>query len=269
VPQQARCLRRSRPDSEDTAWGVSRPGACLMIVGIHQPNYVPWLGYFAKMAQADIFVFLDNVQFSKGSYTNRVQILAHGRPRWLTVPVKLDLGDPITKVVPAQPDWVSRHLDILQANYRTARCFHGAWDTVAAIYAQAPTANLAALNEHCIVELAARLGTTCRFRRASEVDVAGEVSDRRLASIVANLAPGGTYLFGAGGATYQRERSFAEHGLSTRQYKFTHPTYDQVGAAAFIAGASVLDAVFNVGWEATAALIRASASAAAQTAVDG
>ena len=47
---------------------------------------MPWIGCFYKMAVADKFVYLDNVPYSKGSYTNRVQIKTQGGPRWLTVP---------------------------------------------------------------------------------------------------------------------------------------------------------------------------------------
>jgi hypothetical protein len=58
-----------------------------MIVAIHQPNFMPWLGYFYKMAKADRFVYLDSVAFSKGGYTNRVQVKTQAGPRWITAPV--------------------------------------------------------------------------------------------------------------------------------------------------------------------------------------
>ena len=58
-----------------------------MIVAIHQPNYFPWLGYFAKLASCDCFVLLDNVQFPRLSYCNRVQVRDVSVARWLSVPV--------------------------------------------------------------------------------------------------------------------------------------------------------------------------------------
>jgi hypothetical protein len=61
-----------------------------VLVACHQPNFLPWLGYFAKLARSDRFVLLDRVQFprtSRGTYTNRVQLLIGGQPAWLTVPV--------------------------------------------------------------------------------------------------------------------------------------------------------------------------------------
>src|ERR1041385_6733376 len=60
------------------------------LVAIHQPNFFPWLGYFNKIARADIFIVLDNVQFSKtgGTWSNRVRLLLEGWPMWATLPVE-------------------------------------------------------------------------------------------------------------------------------------------------------------------------------------
>lgn len=60
-----------------------------MIIGIHQPNFLPWNGFFQKLSDSDIFVILDDVQFSKGSYTNRVKILRKDNSWfWLTMPIE-------------------------------------------------------------------------------------------------------------------------------------------------------------------------------------
>ena len=58
-----------------------------MLVAIHQPNFLPWLGYFDRMVNADLFVLLDHVQFERRNYHNRTMILLEGEARWLTVPV--------------------------------------------------------------------------------------------------------------------------------------------------------------------------------------
>ncbi len=117
----------------------------MTIVAIHQPNYLPWLGYFAKMARADVFVFLDDVQFSKQSYINRVQILRDdGCSRWLTVPVHVSLGQAINEVRPAKAGWARAHLDTLRGAYKAAPAFKVVWPDIEAFFGRIPDADLAA-----------------------------------------------------------------------------------------------------------------------------
>ena len=59
-----------------------------MIVTIHQPEHLPWLGYFNKMAKAELYVILDSVQFEKNYFQNRNKILSPNGPQWIGIPVK-------------------------------------------------------------------------------------------------------------------------------------------------------------------------------------
>jgi hypothetical protein len=229
-----------------------------LIVAIHQPNYLPWLGYFHKVARADRFVFLDDVQFTKNNVINRVRVLKDGAPRWLTLPVSVRLGDAIAGVVPAQADWQLRHLDALRQFYRAAPCFAGVWPDIEAIFRAAPgRSGLAAINRHFVEALTARLGLASHFTASSELVVGDVKGTERLIRIVTAVAPGGTYLSGAGGAKYQDDAAFTRAGLSLEYAAFDHPRYDQVSEN-FVAGLSVLDAVFHVGWQATGAMVAES-----------
>src|ERR1700757_3691267 len=91
-----------------------------MIVAAHQPNYLPWLGYFYKIAHCDVFVLLDDVQFTKNSYQNRTRIKGPKGPIWLTQPV-LHSGraEQATSEVEFDPrvGWRVKHLKTLTANY--------------------------------------------------------------------------------------------------------------------------------------------------------
>ena len=226
-----------------------------MPVAIHQPNYLPWLGYFHKIAHADAFIFLDDVPYSKGSYTNRVKILARGVERWLTVPVSVHLGDTINQVRPARRDWVAAHLDTCYGYYAGAPAFDSAWPRIGEIFASLPNADLASVNRYLIETIAGDLGLGCRFLASSEIDVRGATGDDRLVALVAAVAPGGDYLSGKGGENYQSESKFADAGLGFRYANFSHPTYAQ-GDAPFVTGLSVIDAIFHLGWAATSDLIR-------------
>lgn len=228
----------------------------MTIVAIHQPNYVPWLGYFYKIATADIFVFLDDVQFSKGSYINRVQISADNGSRWLTQPVSVSLGMPINQVAIAKPGWAGAHLDTLRGAYREADAFADVWPDIETIYGSLPEGMLASVNRLLIEALSSRLGVTASFSNSSALDTANASGDDRLVSIVGSLAPGGTYLSGKGGSKYQDPTKFSAAGIELAYTAFDHAVYEQ-GHPEFMSGLSVLDAVFHLGWDGAAALITA------------
>lgn len=206
------------------------------------------------MAQADVFIFLDDVQFSKQSYINRVQVLGPKGGYWLTVPVKVSLGQPINAVQPARPDFASSHLDTLKGFYRNAAKFKDGWPTVEALYRSLPEGDIASINRALAESIAARLGLAPKFLSSSEIDTGAKHSTGRLVALTKSVDPEATYLSGKGGAKYQAEDEFARSGVGLRYSNFEPPEYLQ-GRSPFVGGLSVLDAVFHLGWEATAALI--------------
>ncbi len=226
----------------------------MTTVAIHQPNYAPWLGYFHKMARADIFVFLDDAQFSKGSYVNRVQIVGGDATRWLTQPVSVSLGTPISGVRIVRDDWKRAHLDTLRGAYSQAAALKDVWPELERIYESLPDDGLAHANEALVTALAGKLEIDTETVRSSQIDTEGLAGDDRLLAIVQQLAPAGTYLSGKGGGKYQDADKFASAGIMLQYADFEHPVYDQ-GRGEFTQGLSVLDAVFHLGWAATARLV--------------
>lgn len=225
-----------------------------MRVAIHQPNFLPWPGYFAKLDQADCLVLLDDAQFSKNNIINRVRIMGPDAPRWLTLPVAAHLGLSIAETYPAKTDWPGATLSKLRNTYSRATHFKAAWPVVESWFATVPAADLASINIHFIAAIAGHLGIETPLERASKLGISG-VSDTRLAAIVQKLAPGGTYLSGRGGAAYQDPSKFAAAGLALEFYRFSAPPYDQKNGP-FQAGLSVLDPLFHLGRDNTIALIR-------------
>src|SRR6202040_3775048 len=97
-----------------------------MILSIHQPAYLPWLGYFDRIARSDKFVYLDNVQFERNSFINRNRIKTPHGPIWLTIPVRLKehFNRTIADIeIDAQQDWKRKHLRSIEQNYRRAPDF--------------------------------------------------------------------------------------------------------------------------------------------------
>jgi hypothetical protein len=229
-----------------------------MIVAIHQPNYAPWLGYFAKMARADVFVLLDDVQYSKNSYINRVQIDLSGKPRWLTVPVHYRFGDAINAVRAAEADWPASHLDTLRTAYADAPAFAELWPWLKTLYDALPQGDLAAVNAHLIAAFADKLGIRCRLLKSSDIPTGAATGDDRLLAILKTVGGDVTYLSGKGGADYQDPAKFAAAGVALTYSEFAPKPYEQ-GHQEFLPGLSVLDALFRLGAERTASLVKVAA----------
>ncbi len=234
---------------------MTKPADRTVVVAIHQPNYLPWLGYFHKLARAEVFVFLEAAQFSKGSYTNRVQILRDGKPVWLTQPIEQSLGQPIETVAFADRLWPRRHVDTLHGAYRGAAAFRAVFPYLESLLLKAPLDSLAAANRHLIEGLAAALGLAPRFARDGVLGVSGLEGDDRLVALVGAVAPGAVYLSGKGGALYQDEAKFASAGIALRYSAFTPKAYQQTGGGGFVPGLSIVDALFSLGIDATRALV--------------
>lgn len=221
-----------------------------MRVAIHQPNYLPWAGYFTKMLAADVFILLDTAQFSKNGYLNRVAIKTPAGAHWLTQPVRLDhhLGGASTEIIFADASWTARHARTLRANYARAPHFSRYVDEVEALLVDAP-ASLVECNDRLIRWLAGRLGIERPILRASTLDGGDLAQTDRLIALV-RAAGGDTYVSGAGGFGYQDEEAFAAAGIDVVRAPGFTQTYPQPWGE-FEAGLSALDLLFNTGDAAT------------------
>ena len=221
-----------------------------MIVAINQPNYFPWLGYFKKILEADIFILLDDAQFSKGSYTNRVRIGKSSSVRWLTLPVTYKFGQPINKVRVASVHWKQNHLDILKQTYLGSPHFDEVWNDLEEMFEGLSSHNLSVVNQYLIRRVIVCLGFQVDFRLASMFNIK-EHSDDRLISLIQKVASRCVYLSGDGGKSYQSVEKFELNDITVRYLNFIHPSYTQFSTDSFLPGLSVLDAAFNIGWKNT------------------
>jgi hypothetical protein len=224
------------------------------LVAIHQPNFLPWLGYFDKIARSDVFVLLDDVQFSKGSYTNRTKILINGEPRWLTVPVDRSGGSTqlISDVRIGDGDrWREKAPETVRHAYSRADHFDECFAVVEPLL-RGPEDRLAEYNERAIRELASRLAPGAEFVRASTLDVGGKGTD--LLVEIVRAVSGDAYLAGSGAGGYQEDEKFERAGVELMRQEFTHPDYPQA-ADEPVHGLSAIDALMSCGFERTAALV--------------
>lgn len=215
-----------------------------MRVTIHQPNYAPWCGFFAKISICDVFVVLDDVQMSKNSYTNRSQILVNDVRKWLTVPVSFSLGDPILSVKIADPKWVSKHCGLLESNYHSAPCFSEIMPMLATYYSSKEWTNIAGFNSGLIRLVLSYLNIKKEIVLSSELAHTG-AGDERLISIL-KLLGATTYISGKGGQKYQDPKKFDAAGVSVEVCEYSPVKYKQYNEN-FEGGLSILDALFHMG----------------------
>jgi WbqC-like protein family len=226
-----------------------------VVVGIHQPNFLPWLGFFHKLATCDVFVLLDSVQFSRGSRTNRVQVLAGDRPIWLTVPVRRpEHGEPLIAdaLIDDSKPWRRKALRTLEVSYGGLPGFEATHELISEVLGN-DTDRLAVLNEAAIVRLAAALSLPSpSLVRASDLGVEGAGSE--LLARLVEAAGGTVYLSGAGAGGYHEQEPFAERGIEVRFQRFEHADYPQRSPER-VHGLSIVDAMMSVGPDAAARLI--------------
>lgn len=230
-----------------------------MIVAIHQPNFFPWLGYFDKITRADIFCFLDNVQFPKkgGTWTNRVRMSVAGRPDWVTVPVDRDYsGVQLIREVHIKNDapWRRTVLHTVQTNYGGARHFGEVFPLVRELIGN-PTSSLAEFNIRAIRGFCTALHLNdVAFVLGSTLEAEGHATTLL---IEMTRAVGGTdYLCGGGSDDYLDEPAFERGGLTLRYQRFRHPTYPQAADGTFQPGLSIVDALMHCGIAGTERLLK-------------
>ena len=217
-----------------------------MRVAIHQPNYIPYLGYFHQIHNSDIFVFLDNVTYTKNNYTNRNRIKTPDGWCWLTVPVvnKKILETPISKVkIDNSTNWYKKHRNSIKFNYGRAPHFEEYKNFIDDIYCSSWGA-LADLNKYSIKTICGLLGINGTFVNASELDVDGAGTD--LLVNICEALGADTYFSGRDGRFYLDCQRFEQRGIKVVFQGFPAPTYPQLFGA-FVPNLSVIDYLLNDG----------------------
>lgn len=244
-----------------------------MICAIHQPQYLPWIGYFDKMLRSDIFVLLDDVQYKKNEWQNRNKIRipitevrrqksevrrqrSEDRSQktegwqWLTVPVHYTFGQKINEIlINNETNWGKKHLHSLVMNYSGASYFKDYRDFFEEVYAL-KWEYLWELNIHLIKNISAFLGLKTKLIKSSELQVERQKTER-LVHICRELKAD-TYLSGKGAMEYLDLNLFKREKIRVIFQDFEHPVYPQMKWEKkndFQPNMSVVDLLFNCGKE--------------------
>ena len=197
------------------------------------------------MMHCDVFILLDDAQYTKNSLINRNKIKGSQGEILLTVPVRASLETKISDVEIAHPKATQKHLKAIQANYAKAPYFKTYFDEIGQILTS--SAELSELNEALIRQIAHWLGITCDIVRSSDFEV-HSVSDHRLVDLV-QAVDGQRYLSGEGGKSYQADATYQNADIELQYTGFSSPMYPQQWGP-FIFNLSVIDILLNCGPEA-------------------
>lgn len=218
-----------------------------MLAAIHQLHYLPWLRYLEKMARADVFVVLDDVQYTKNGFQNRNKIKHAGGWMYLTVPVKVHAGQRLSEVEISQDNhWSASHWRGIETSYRRAPFFDEYAGALSAIYARR-WSHLNDLNWELLSYLRAATGIGTPVVRSSQLAVQGEATDRLVA--VCQAVGADAYYSGSHAAeAYLDVAALEAAGIEVVLQQWVCPVYRQrFPGAGFIPDLSVIDLLLNEG----------------------
>ena len=217
-----------------------------MICAIHQPDYIPWLGLYYKIAKSDVFVYLDDAQYSNEADHNVNTIKTSNGAFRLKIPVEQHLGDLICNVrTRDELKWKDKHLKTLQMNYGKAECFKEIFPDYAEIIS-GNYSSLAELNMEINKYICKGFGIQTQIIRSSEMNITTSREERVID--ICKFVGADEYLSGNGARVYQTEEHFTENGLKLTYLDYKPITYKQLWGE-FLPCMSVIDYIFNCGFD--------------------
>jgi len=217
-------------------------------IGILQPGYLPWLGFFEQLHRSDVFVLYDDVQFEKGSWRNRNRIKGPKGPQWLTVPVLTKgLGLPVIKdvLINQSRHWQKKHTAAIRQSYSKAPYFKQYSEPIFHILNR-PWKYLIDLDLELIGTLKERMGISTPVLLSSDLHIEGKGVER-LIDIIRYLG-GSRFYEGQAGKNYIEAELFEKEDIQVVFQDYQHPRYLQANGD-FISHLSIIDLLFNCGPE--------------------
>jgi len=224
-----------------------------MIVAAHQPYFLPYMGFFNKINNADIFVYLDDVKDTRGSFSNRNKVKSPQGEQWFTVPVttkniRIDLVEIVW-----YENWMGHHLDILEHLYSKAKYYSEYIELIDFTYDYAKWKYLSKLNEAMLFWIFIKLKLFPEVYHSSDLNIKTTKSQRLID--ICKKVGGDTYLSGLGAKEYVDVDLFKKEGIEVIFQDYQQPKYKQ-RFGEFVPNLSVIDALFNCGEEKVREMIK-------------
>ncbi len=218
------------------------------IIAMHQPNYIPWLGYFYKISQSNIFVFVDDCQFSSSGMHSYHYIKSPQGLFRLRIPVdykhvsKSSINEVRTK---DELNWKKYHLKILMHNYKKSRHFEEVFQDFSNLLLK-NYQNLADMDQAIIMFFCNKLGINTKFKISSSIPI-NSTKEERIIEICKYLN-GNVYYSGTGARAYQREEYFIQNNINLVYSDFKPFQYYQPWGK-FESNVSILDYLLEYGYD--------------------
>jgi len=219
-----------------------------MKIAIHQPNFIPWIGYFSKIEASDIFVILDDAEYSKGSLINRNKIKINNSAHWLTVPIEnvknnIEESKKIYEIkIDNKQNWKKKHISTLKQYYSKSPNYIDIIKMIEEVYSK-DFEYLYEFNIQLINHICVKLGIQKKMIFSSSLNINSK-STERIIEIIKKIG-GNIYLSGHGAKSYQNESMFVKNNIELYYIDIEQVTYPQQGSG-FISSLSVIDYLFNV-----------------------
>ncbi len=216
-----------------------------MKITIHQPNFLPYLGFFDKCDYADVIVLYNSTQFKKNDFQNRNKIKTKHGWSWITVPVRYNFGDKISEIkISYNTSWKEKHLFLIKENYLESKYYKKYIGEIEQIYSVCSD-NLSDLNIKLIKFLFDKLKINKKIILSTELAVKSKSSEALLEICLKLNAS--TYVSGIDGRNYLNQEIFRNANIEVEFQEYKHPEYSQLNKDKFEPFMSVLDLLFNEG----------------------
>jgi len=215
-----------------------------MIISIHQPAYLPWLGYFDKIIRSDVFVYLDTVQIEKNSYSYRNKIKTPQGSTWLTIPLKMKghTSNGIKDVlIDNSQQWKKKHLKNIFFNYKKSLFFDELYPRIEELYQQDFDLFSDLTYQHLLFWLS-ELNIDTKIIKSSDLDINSKKSD--LILDLCSEFDADKYISGALGKDYLDEGDFKMKGVEVEYQNYQHPQYAQLHGE-FLSHMGIVDFCMN------------------------
>lgn len=217
-----------------------------MKIAIHQPDYIPYIGYFYKISQCDIFTFLDDVKFSHNNmhHWNRIKT-PKGELR-LKIPMDYHSDDTIQMVrTKDELNWKQKHLKAMELNYTRAKYFKDCYPKFRELLSEHYT-SLADMNITINLFICDAFGIKKEYIRSSTMNI-NTMKEDKIIDICQDLN-GTEYISGNGAKAYQNEEHFTQRGIKLTYSAYQSIEYPQLWKE-FFPYLSILDYIFNCGFD--------------------